>query len=312
MVKRFLITMALLLVLNISAAKAAEFEMVEYSAHVKLQWLAASGLPEGRLYIKNLNKANHFNKDNLKDFDRIEKVNALFQEMTYASVINFIKSNGYSNVYDIASSYSPRVIDIVEGGGRYVVAELDAVAFVADGLAKKALDPKYYDKFIYGTALVEDEEAMMSIASNLDGKVCIIENGLLVYLTRERVEAMFKNVKKILAQKGGCMITTDLVMKPYFIDTAAALYGQDNAETLYNETKEMYEQVLEGKLIDDHFKSEKQAIAYLNSLGLKVDKVELLPSDYNLYSYKKLKNEQVAKVRELIGKKYLWVITVRS
>ena len=307
--KKFLLLIVSLFVL-FNTASAAEFEMVEYSAHVKLQWLAAAGIPEAQEFLKNLNKPNYFSEDNLKDFERIEKVNGVFQEINYAAVNNFIKNNSYNNVFDIACSYSPRVVNIVKDGGNYVGAELAAVAFVADGLAKKSIDKKLYDKFNYEEVPVENEELMLGASSNFKGEVCIVENGLMIYLTKDRIDSMFKNIKEILIHHGGCMITTDFAMKKYFTDTAAALYGNENAQTLYNETKEMYEKVLEDKVIDDHFTSEKQAINYLNSMGLKVEQVPLLPSDYSLYSYKHLTDEQMERVKKLVSQKYLWVITV--
>ena len=36
-----------------TSARAAEFEMVEYSAQVKLQWLAAAGIPEAQKFLKS-------------------------------------------------------------------------------------------------------------------------------------------------------------------------------------------------------------------------------------------------------------------
>ena len=308
MFRKFLLLMVFLFAL-FSTASAAEFEMVEYSAHVKLQWLAAAGVPEAQDFLKKLNKPNYFSEYNLKDFERIEKVNSVFQEINYYAVNNFIKTTGYKNVLDIACSYSPRVIKIVKDGGNYVGAELAAVAFAADGLAKKSLDTQLHDKFTYEEVPVESEESMLGASSNFKGEVCIVENGLMIYLTKERVDAMFRNIKKILESKGGCMITTDFAMKKYFTDTAAALYGNENAQTLYNETKEMYEKVLEDKVIDDQFTSEKQAINYLNSMGLKVEQVPLLPSDYSLYSYKHLTDEQMERVKKLVSQKYLWIIT---
>ena len=151
---------------------------------------------------------------------------------------------------------------------------------------------------------------MLGAASNFKGEVCIVENGLMIYLTKDRIDSMFKNIKEILIHHDGCMITTDFAMKKYFNDTVAALYGNENAQTLYNETKEMYEKVLEDKVIDDHFTSDKQAVNYLNSMGLKVEKVPLLSADYSLYSRKNLTDEQMERVKKLVSQKYLWVITV--
>ena len=62
----------------------------------------------------------------------------------------------------------------------------------------------------------------------------------------------------------------------------------------------------------EHFKSEDQITSYFDSIGFKVERVELLPSDWQLYSYKNLTGVQIEKVKGLLGKKYLWVITLKN
>ena len=308
--KSLVTVIALLITLTVSSAKAAEFEMVEYSAQVKLQWLAAAGIPEAKTFLKKLNKPNIYSRENLKDFDRIEMVNSVYEEISYASVNHFIKSNGYKNVFDIACSYSPRVLNIVKGGGHYIGAELAAVSLTATNLVRSSLDKKYHNNFYYSAVPVENEELMLGASSDLKGKICIVENGLMVYLTDERRDSMLRNIREILKDHGGCFITSDFTANKCFSGTAAALYGAD-AQTLCNETQKLYEDTLGDKLFVDTFKSDAEAIAYLKSFGFNVERIPLLPVNYKLYSYAKMTDEQVQKIRTLTSQDYLWVLTVK-
>ena len=311
-VKKLILAMIIMVTTFSSTVYAAEFEMVSYSAHVKLQWLAAAEIPEAQMFLKKLGKNNHFNKDNLEDFERIEKVNSVYQELCYTSVNNYIKENNYKNVFDIACSYSPRVLGIVKDGGKYVAAELSAVSFVADQLVRGSLDKKFYNNFSYEDVLVEDEEATLNASGKLGKNVCIVENGLMIYLTKDRAEKMFRNVKRVLEIHGGCFITSDFSLQNYFKQTASALYGDNNAQTLYNETKTMYENVLEDEFYEDTFKSEEEAIKFLDSLGFKVEQVPLFSEEPKLYSYNHLNEQQIQGINKVATQKFLWVITLKN
>ena len=121
---------------------------------------------------------------------------------------------------------------------------------------------------------------------------------------------MFSLVHEILKKHGGCFITSDFVTKDMFKELATAVYGQDSAQTLYNETKAMYENLFGEKLFDDTFKSQADALNFLKSKGFKVQQVPLVVDTSKLYSLKGLDANQVAKVQQVCAKNYLWVLTV--
>lgn len=294
-----------------STVRAAEFEMISYSAQVKLQWLAAAGIPDAVTYNKLLNKPNFFNRDNLKDFDRIEKVNAIYNEFCYASFIDYIRAHDYKNVYEIGCSYSPRLIPLVKDGRRYVGAELAAVAMIADDLASRVLNKKYHSQFEYFDAPVTDRDAMLNAATFLDGNVCVIEQGLMIYFNREQIAEMLINIKDILKKHGGCFVTSNFARKPYFAQIVEPLYGKDSVEPLYRRTRMLYEDVLGDPMFDDTFQSEQDAVQFLNNLGFNVEKAPLFTVEPNLYSFKNLNAEQVNALKQLAKQNYIWVLTLK-
>lgn len=295
----------------VSTAQAAEFEMISYSAQVKLQWLAAAGIPDAQLYLKFLEKPNFFNKDNLPDFERLEKVNAVYNEFCYASFIDFVKANGYKNVMEIGCSYSPRVVELTKAGCNYVGAELAAVAYVANELGQRVINKKYHKNFAYYNAPVADRDAMIYAGSFLGDNVCIIEQGLMIYFDRPHIQQMLENIKPVLQRHGGCYVTSNFCRKPYFNAIASTLYGADAADTLYKETYDIYETVLGDPMYDDTFQSDEDAIKFLDKLGFNVKQVPLFGGDFNLYSFKGLSADQINSLKSLGKQPYIWILTLK-
>ncbi|MBR1806260.1 MAG: hypothetical protein IJ774_07740 [Selenomonadaceae bacterium] len=307
--KKFFVTLFLVAAIAISStARAAEFEMVEYSAQVKLQWLAAAGIPQAQKFLKEIDRPVFFTADNLPDFARLQNVNALYQELNFAAAINYVRENNYSNVMDLACSLSPRAMILGDEGRSVIVGELNTVCLIGDWMVDEfgAQSKKTVD---YQVIPIEDAYAMTSNADKLSGEICIIEQGLLIYLNDLQRAQMFDNIHAILKKHGGCFITSDFNQKKYFTDVAAALYGADAAPTLYAETKAMYEKVLDDKIADEVLQDERTAIDFLAQHGLKAEKVPLFSTTPGLYCAKNFTAAQIAAVNAVAAKKYLWVIT---
>lgn len=304
--KKFLAVMMFALMLT-TTARAAEFEMVEYSAQVKLQWLSAAGIPEAQKFLKILGRPVFFTKNNLDDFERLQLTNSLYQELNMNAAMQYVRENNYTNVMDLACSLSPRAMILGDEGRKVIVGELSAVCLIGDWFidefGKKAKKNVVYDAFY-----IEDGKSMMKSADRVKGKLCIIEQGVLIYLDKEKRAKMFDNIRDVLKKHGGCMITSDFNQKEYFTNTAAALFGEQNAPMLYDETKAMYEKVLDDKIADDVLQDEQEAMEFLKAHGLTARKVPLFNTLPKLYISDKLTPKQLQAINELAKKNYLWVI----
>ena len=307
--KKFFVTLALIAAVAItSTARAAEFEMVEYSAQVKLQWLTEAGIPEAQKFLKLIDRPVFFHADNLNDFERIKLVNSLYQELNFAAAMGYVREKNYRNVFDLACSLSPRAMILGDEGRRVVVGELQTVCLIGDwcvyefgNKSKKTVD---YDSF-----WLQDTEGMMKSADKFKGEICIIEQGVMIYLSEENLSKMYDNIHAVLKKHGGCLITSDFCQKKYFTDVATALYGAAEAPKLYAETKAMYEKVFDDKIADDALQNEQEAMDYLRAHGLTAKKIPLFSTTPDLYIKTKLTPAQNQAISELIKNDYLWVIT---
>ena len=306
--KKFLTTFLMVVTLAMSTARAAEFEMVEYSAQVKLQWLAAAGIPEAQKFLKLIERPVFFSADNLDDFERIQLANSLYQELNYAAAIEFVRQNDYRNVFDLACSISPRAMVLGDEGRKVVVGELQTVCLLGDWcvyeFGKKSKKNVTYDAF-----WLQDKAGMTASADKLKGELCIIEQGVLIYLADDVRAQMFDNIRDVLKKHGGCLITSDFNQKQYFTDAAAALFGEAQAPTIYAETKAMYEQVFGDKISDESLQDEQEVKDFLKTHGLVARKVPLFKTTPRLNVYSKLTPAQIQRVNELAAKSYLWIIT---
>lgn len=311
MVKNFVTALLCALIIVVGAkVSAAEMEMVSYSAQVKLQWLASVGVSEAKKILKELGQVNIYSEKNLKDYDRIEKVNGIYQELVHAAAVQYVQQNDYRNILDIGGGYTPRAMIFAREGRKYFGGELMAVAMSADEVMRKILPPKYMENVTYDEILAEDNDAFLTAANTFDGKICIVEQGLMIYLTQDRLADMYENISDVLKLKGGCFITSDLMTRELFKDIAAALYGEEQAEILYDETKDMYEELFYGFLNEENFTQRLDAIKYArDELGLKIHYAPLILDTSKLYCTKQLTKAQAEKIRQIATKKYLWVIT---
>ena len=282
--------------------------MVEYSAQVKLQWLSAAGIPQAQKFLKLLDRPVFFSENNLEDFERIQKVNSLYQELNYSAAMEYVREKNYRNVLDLACSLSPRAMILGDEGRKVVVGELATICLIGDWFIED-LGKKSKQNVKYEVIPAADLRAMIMSTNKLKGEVCIIEQGLMIYLDAETCGKMFDNIREVLATHGGCMITSDFNQKKYFTDVAAAIYGEQNAPELYAETKDMYEKVLDDKIADDYLQDEQAAMEFLKAHGLKAEKVPLFSATPKLFINAKLTPAQIINVNELAAKNYLWVIT---
>ena len=306
--KKFLVAIMFALMF-MTTARAAEFEMVEYSAQVKLQWLAAAGIPEAQNFLKLMNRPVFFHADNLNDFERIELTNALYQELNMNAALEFVRRKNYGNVMDLACSLSPRAMILGDEGRKVVVGELQTVCLIGDWCLEEFGGKKAKKNVEYTAFWLQDKAGMTASADKLKGELCIIEQGVIIYLTDEVRAQMFDNLRDVLKKHGGCLITSDFTQKKYFTDVAAALYGDAQAPMLYNETKAMYENVFGDKISDETLQDEQEAMDFLKTHGLVATKVPLFTKPPQLYVYSKLTPEQIEKVNEAAANNYLWVIT---
>lgn len=291
-------------------AEEAEFQAVSYTAPITLHWLAKAGVPEAVEFIGNLSAKNILDQTPIKDKERVERANAVYQEIRYSSLNDFIAANGYTNVMDLGCGVSSRGIFMARKGVNYIGVELEAVKEAIEEYTPIFLTEEENKNIHFATADVTDRDAMLKAAENATGKICIISENLSLYLSMERQKAMLDNIREILKIHGGCYVTSDHLADVIFMDCAETIYSKKTAETILDESAKIYENTSEMDFSNTFFDTPKEAKDFIQAQGLKVEERPLFTKPQDLYSIKSLNDKQIKKVKKFMNKKLLWVMTV--
>ena len=284
---------------------------VTYTAPVTLYWLSKAKVPEAVEYIKYLDAEAVVKPDKINQYERVEKVNKIYQEIRYASLNDYFVANHYANVLDLGCGVSPRCLYTSERGIKYVGTDLDEMVKLLDIYAPNFINEARKDYVRFVVADAANRKEMLNAAKGFDGKICIIEEGLLMYLSRDQQKIMLENIRDILKKNGGCFLTSDFVAGKVFMSIGRTLYGNDDAMTIGLETKKLYEELSEILFNETMFKSTEEAIKFIESVGLKVEAIPLFQNAApDIRSIRDLNNGDIAKMNELMQQKLLWVITV--
>lgn len=304
--------LAILAVVFTSAvAFAAEFEMVSYTAYTSLHWLKEAGVPEAKEYAKAIGSRALLDKDAIPDYKTLAPINYFCHEMRYAALNQYIDENGYKNVMDIACGFSPRGLVMAREGKHFIAVELDAVAVAGNGYLQKCLGDDEKKLASYEAIDATDKQAMLAAADKMNGKICVVIDGLMMYLSNDEQAKVLQNIKAILQKHGGCLVTADFVARDFITQAAVTMYGEKNADALYRESVQVYESVAEANFDKTFFTNAADAQRFIEKQGLHVKRIPLYDKPINLYSYRKLNKDQKERLEQMAKKDFLWVITAK-
>ena len=292
-------------------ADAPEFQSVSYTAPITLHWLAKAGVPEAKEFLGTLSAEDILNKVPVRDPERVEKANAIYQEMHYTALNDYIIEKGYKNVMDLGCGVSPRGLVMARKGINYVGVELPAVAEAVEEYAPMFLDSEQLNLFKIVAADFTDHEAMMAAAKNIDGPVCIVSELVMVFLSREQQDALFNNIHEILKEHGGCFITCDYTTGELFYDGTAEIYGEKATWKIAEDTVKLYSGISETDFTGTVFETHKEAKDFIAAHNFNLQEIPVLADASKLYSVQSLNDSQIKKIQKFAKKKLLWVMTAK-
>ena len=293
-----------------SKTSAEKVSNSSYTAPITLYWLSKAGVPEAVEYVKYINAEKVLKIDNISQYERVEKINKIYHEIRYLSLNDFIESENYSNVFDLGCGISPRCLYMSQKNINYVGGELKAVVDILNVYAPNFIKEENLRYVKFAVADVENAAEMSNAVKGLKGKVCIVSDDLILYLSRDQQKAMLKNIRSILKKHGGCFITSDFVSGEIFMAANKAIYGDEDALILAKETQKLYEGISETLFKDTIFKTTEEAVKFIEDAGLKVEMYPLFHGKPDIRSIRDLNNRDIESINNMMQQKLLWVITV--
>lgn len=292
-----------------SAAKPEPASAVSYTAPITLYWLAKAGVPEAVEYVQYIDAEKILKPKSITQYERVERVNKIYQEIRYSSLNDFIAVENYTNVMDLGCGVSPRCLNMARQGINYVGTDLPDVVEVLNFYAPNFVkdDMRKYVRFEVADAT--DHSEMMNAAKSFNGKICIVEDGLLMYLPRDKQKAMLKNIRDILKEHGGVFVTSDFVAGEIFMGINKTIYGEEDATIVGKETQKVYEDLSKVFFSDTIFKSTEEAVKFIEEAGLKVEMRPLFSGKQDIMSIRDLNNRDIENINALMKQRFLWVMT---
>lgn len=209
-------------------------------------------------------------------------------ETRYLSINQLIKGLEIKNILELSSGFSFRCLEQTsQKNYHYIDTDLPEII----ELKQKILN-ELKVKHILGTLELLslnalDENQFREVVSHFpDGEILIINEGLLIYLDKTEKEKLCSIIHKLLRERGGYWITSDIYIKNQV---------QKTDINVDNKTKEFLEQ---HKIEENKFDSFDEAKDFFNENGFVIDKesnVDISALSSTKYFLKSLKIESFPK-----------------
>jgi hypothetical protein len=229
-------------------------------------------------------------------------------ENRYWSINKLMESTGIKNIMEISSGFSFRGLDKVLHDDVFYI-DTDLPDLIAD---KRDLIVQLLDgRTVRGTLMTEalnvlDEKAFLNLINHFPpGPICIVNEGLLMYLNPEEKQKLGAIIYKVLKERGGCWITADVYIKNSYVSKPDDYgpYAQKIAEFLAVHHVE-----------ENKFESFDAAKSFFEQCGFKIDQTEVIAYD-KLSSLKYVSDK--TEVTENIVKQWMnirqtWMLKVKE
>ena len=203
---------------------------------------------------------------------------SLAVEARYAALSRFMRTEGYTNLLDIACGYTPRAVYCSTAGIDYVGLDVPVVAEELQAMAKKLGFVKDHPFYVSGDAT--NAASLMAAADLLKGKIVVSCEGLSQYLSADEFEQFIGGIRKVLAQHGGVWVTSDMGVN-YEAFATAAMSSAD-AKEIYNKARlnAMKSSNIYGDGVALWSNEKKQE--FIESHGFKVERIPFYHGDEEL------------------------------
>ena len=263
------------------------------TAKLTSYWLYLAGLDEAVEYAKLIN-LNQMDGGQIPHYDVMKRINPIIHEIRYKSINEYIRKSGCKNIVDIACGYSPRGILFAREGFNYIGLDLPVVA---SELAP-VVESLNLEKLRYCGGDATNYQSLMDAVSDVDGPVCVVVEGITMYLNTKDVETLYNNVARILRSRpGSVFITTDPGFGYVFSGVINAMMPTERFMPTVGMLFEMYNWASDGGITHQtERRSLESEVQRFLDCGLKAVPSPTLPSSVEMKSIDSVDEE----VREKI------------
>ena len=252
--------------------------------------------------------------------DMLNRPSDIVRELRYVALNRTIEETGYQNLMDLPCGYTPKVFEFTAKGMNYNGCDLPAVINDFAPLIESMADDEIKNRIHFSVVDVTNYECMKAAADKLEGPVCIATEGLTVYLNSDEHTRLFRNIRRILQEKGGCWLNSDAETVEYYMAVYKAVAKEKAGELMRAVTRGF------GSQSDTNFVQQHAGVAQqrkegswsvdydaieagYKKLGLRVEKIPYYRDDLQLRLYSKMSAEEIERLKENIKHVNVWKVT---
>jgi O-methyltransferase involved in polyketide biosynthesis len=201
------------------------------------------------------------------DFNRKEMTfwaRVVHFESRYWSIGQLLEDIKIRNILELSSGFSFRGLDMVSKGDyHYIDTDLPDVIEIKKDFNKALQDETCGLKGTLELLALNclDEIQFQEVTDHFqEGEIVIVNEGMLMYLDMAEKEKLCGIIYKILKERGGCWITTDIYRKNP---------SKNSGLKVDERTKEFF---LQHKIEENKFESFGEAELFFNRLGFEIDR----------------------------------------
>ncbi len=152
--------------------------------------------------------------------------------------------------------------------------------------------------------------------NGVEGEICITTEGLLTYFNDPEIAELASNIRRVLSEFGGCWITSDPELNPFYMAALKALKGEAAFRDLLK-TMGAFEEKSDTKitankmtvLAFDFDASMQRVTDFLRSVGLKYERVPIANYLPELNSLADFPEDTKAAYKKYLEDVYFWIMT---
>ena len=292
----------------------AQANPVFMTAKTAICLMAAANIPDASTIVRCLELENRDPLQNMIDPDVILG-NALVVETKYRAMCSLIKDSGCHVCVDLPCGYTPKALHLSKAGMRFIGLDLPIVVQEIEPIIRSLTTSS--DEISFHGIDATNYESIRTALQNVTGPLCITTEGMMMYFDAHEADTVVSNIRAMLEQHGGLWITPDPEFILQFFYSFRSIFGNDSLTKLATSKESAQQQAnvtnLSNPLIinpDDISRSAKTAENFINSHGMKVEKITLAEHIPNLSIYQQLTQEQIRNFKTAMNDCHYWVITL--
>ncbi len=288
------------------------------TAKMTLFQLSANGDPDAKLLVERMGLTRDQTQNSAHSVALPEqiKTSIIMMETRFRTMAALAEKTG-GTLVDLPCGYTPRALAMARRGIPYYGLDLPVVIQeITEHM--KALLPEDQQKLVHYRAVdATNHDSLEAALADVEGPVCILTEGLLMYFTDSEAAALCDNIRSILEKKGGCWYTADVETALQYVLTIRPLCGDRFMEVMKNAHQRTSDKadvnVGHNTLTvspGDMPAGLQKAMQFLAQHGLRVERMPIADYMPELKTLADLPADQAAAIREGMKQCAYWKITV--